>query len=69
MVRLGCGVGIVPRLVLERSPFREEVVVLDNAPRLEPYVVGLCSSRRNLQRPSVRAFWELAERPLGPGVR
>jgi LysR family positive regulator for ilvC len=61
MVRLGCGVGIVPELVLERSPFREEVSLLDKAPRLEPYVVGLCSSRRNLQRPSVRAFWGLAE--------
>jgi LysR family positive regulator for ilvC len=60
MVRLGCGVGIVPELVLDRSPFRDEVTVLSNAPRLEPYVVGLCSSKRNLQRPSVRAFWELA---------
>lgn len=61
MVRLGCGVGIVPQLVLERSPFRDEVVVIDKAPRLQPYVVGLCSSKRNLQRASVRAFWEMAE--------
>ena len=66
MVRLGCGVGIVPQLVLERSPFRDEVIVLDKAPRLLPYVVGLCSSKRNLQRPSVRAFWELSrERSAG----
>jgi LysR family transcriptional regulator, positive regulator for ilvC len=62
MVRLGCGVGIVPRLVLERSPFRDEVTIVENAPKLDPYVVGLCSSKRNLQRPSVRAFWEQAER-------
>ncbi|QWV98876.1 HTH-type transcriptional activator IlvY [Geomonas nitrogeniifigens] len=61
MVRLGCGVGIVPQLVLERSPFRDEVVVLDNAPVLKPYEVGLCTSKRNLQRPSVKAFWQLAE--------
>jgi LysR family transcriptional regulator, positive regulator for ilvC len=61
MVRLGCGVGIVPQLVLERSPFRDEVAVLESAPRLEPYVVGLCATRRSLQRPSVRAFWTLAE--------
>jgi len=67
MVRLGCGVGIVPELVLERSPFRDEVSVVSNAPRLEPYEVGLCSSRRNLQRPSVRAFWGLAqERTAAP---
>lgn len=61
MVRLGCGVGIVPQLVLERSPFRDEVQILENAPRLEPYVVGLCSTKRNLQRSSVQAFWRLAE--------
>ncbi len=61
MVRLGCGIGVVPRLVLERSPFREDVTVLENAPKLEPYVVGLCSTRRNLQRPGVKAFWQLAE--------
>ncbi|MFC1468164.1 HTH-type transcriptional activator IlvY, partial [Verrucomicrobiota bacterium] len=51
MARLGCGVGIVPELVLERSPFRKEVRIIKNAPELDPYVVGLCSSKRNLQRP------------------
>lgn len=61
MVRLGCGIGIVPQLVLERSPFRDEVQILENTPRLDPYVVGLCSTRRNLQRSSVQAFWQLAE--------
>jgi LysR family transcriptional regulator, positive regulator for ilvC len=66
MVRLGCGVGIVPQLVLERSPFRDEIGIVENAPKLEPYVVGLCSSKRNLQRPSVRTFWELAEKRSTP---
>lgn len=61
MVRLGCGVGIVPQLVLERSPFRDDVVVVENAPSLKPYEVGLCTSKRTLQRPSVAAFWKLAE--------
>lgn len=62
MVRLGCGVGVVPRLVLERSPFRNEVKELKNAPELEPYVVGLCATKRSLTRPAARAFWELAAR-------
>ncbi len=61
MVRLGCGVSIVPQLVLERSPFRDEVQILENAPQLDPYVVGLCSTKRNLQGRSVQAFWKLAE--------
>jgi LysR family positive regulator for ilvC len=64
MVHLGGGVGIVPQLVLERSPFREQVVVLERAPALEPYVVGLCSSQRNLQKSCVKAFWSLAEAEL-----
>jgi LysR family positive regulator for ilvC len=68
MVRLGVGVGIVPQLVLERSPFRDEVRVLDEGPQLEPYIVGLCSTRRNLQRPAVRAFWDLAEERSGAGA-
>ena len=61
MVHLGCGVGIVPQLVLERSPFRNDVVVLKRAPQLEPYIVGLCSTKRNLQKPAVHALWKLAE--------
>ena len=69
MVRLGCGIGIVPRLVLERSPFRDEVAILENAPCLEPYVVGLCTSKRGLQRPSVRAFWQLAEQGAAGAIR
>ena len=60
MMHLGCGVGIVPQLVLERSPFRDEVVILDQMPELEPYIVGLCSSKRNLQKAPVKAFWKLA---------
>jgi LysR family positive regulator for ilvC len=68
MVRLGCGIGIVPELVLARSPFRDEIRILDAAPQLAPYVVGLCSTRRNLQRPVVRAFWQLAEERSGVKV-
>lgn len=60
MVRLGAGVGVVPRLALDRSPFRNEVSVIKSAPELDPYVVGLCSSKRNLKRPTVKAMWELA---------
>lgn len=60
IVRLGLGLGIVPQLVLERSPFRDEVMVVEQAPQLGSYEVGLCSSKRNLQRPGVLAFWQLA---------
>jgi LysR family positive regulator for ilvC len=61
MVRLGAGVGVVPQLALERSPFRDAVEIVVEAPELDPYVVGLCCSKRNLKRPAVRAMWELAQ--------
>jgi len=61
MVRLGAGVGVVPQLALERSPFRDDVDIVVDAPELDPYVVGLCSSKRNLKRPAVKAMWELAQ--------
>lgn len=59
MVRLGCGVGIVPELVLEKSPFRDDIEVIEKAPKLAPYVVGLCSIKKSLARPAVAALWEL----------
>jgi LysR family positive regulator for ilvC len=62
MVRLGTGIGVVPKLALERSPFRDEVSIVRIAPKLEPYVVGLCSSKRNLKRPAVMAMWDLAKK-------
>jgi len=60
MVRLGCGIGIVPQLVLEKSPFCDDVRIVENAPVLDPYEVGLCATKRGLARPAVRAFWNLA---------
>ncbi|MCC7300822.1 MAG: HTH-type transcriptional activator IlvY [Verrucomicrobia bacterium] len=61
MVSLGCGIGIVPQLVLEKSPFCDDVQIVENAPLLDPYEVGLCATKRGLARPAVRAFWTLAE--------
>ena len=67
MVRLGCGVGIVPRLVLERFAQKNEVRELEVSPPLEPYIVGLCARRRRLDFPPVRAFWDIAEKtPAAP---
>lgn len=61
MVRLGCGIGIVPQLVLEKSPFCDDVQILKNATVLDPYEVGLCATKRGLTRPAVQAFWTLAQ--------
>ena len=61
LVSLGFGVGIVPSLVRELSPMKENLKVLDEDLGLEPYKVGLCVNRRNSQTPVVRAFTSLIE--------
>jgi LysR family positive regulator for ilvC len=58
LVSLGCGVGIVPRLVMDRSPLRAEVRVIEVSPALGEFRVGVCTPRRRLRSPLVRAFWD-----------
>jgi LysR family positive regulator for ilvC len=61
MVSLGCGVGVVPRLVLEKSPLKDQVRIMDVKPELSPFSVGVCTAKKNLLNPIVSAFWEIAE--------
>jgi LysR family positive regulator for ilvC len=57
LVKLGCGVGIVPELVLEKSPLRGELRVLDVRPKLPAFRVAVCIKRASLKTPLVAAFW------------
>jgi len=64
LVALGCGVGFVPRLVLENSPLAARVRILKNGPALADFHVGFCTRKRNLETsPLVRAFWETIQPP------
>ncbi|MEX2326987.1 MAG: HTH-type transcriptional activator IlvY [Pseudomonadales bacterium] len=59
LVALGCGVGFVPKLVLEESPLADKVQMLARGPTFSDFHVGFCTSRRNLEAsPLVRAFWD-----------
>ncbi len=60
MVALGLGVGVVPALVIENSPHRENVRVLGMEPALEDFAVGICARKSRLESPLVAAFWECA---------
>ncbi|MDU9048364.1 MAG: HTH-type transcriptional activator IlvY [Candidatus Electrothrix sp. Rat3] len=60
MVGLGCGVGVVPLLVLEKSPAREQVKHLEPAPRLAPFSIAMCTMKKKNRSPQVQAFWEIA---------
>jgi LysR family transcriptional regulator, positive regulator for ilvC len=59
LVSTGCGVGVVPKLVLDKSPLRTEVRVLPVEPPLGEFQVGLCTARRALGNPVVNAFWNV----------
>ena len=61
MVAMGCGIGVVPRLVLESSPLNNRVRVLDIRPVLEPFSVGICTTKTFKRNPVVQAFWQIAE--------
>jgi len=60
MVSLGCGIGLVPRMVLEKSPFVNQVKILEKTPELPPFVIGLCTRQKNLSNPRVEALWRIA---------
>jgi LysR family positive regulator for ilvC len=61
MVSLGCGVGVVPLLVLEKSPAREQVKSLEPSPRLAPFSIAVCAVRKKAHSPQVQAFWAIAQ--------
>ncbi|MDP5255148.1 MULTISPECIES: HTH-type transcriptional activator IlvY [unclassified Vibrio] len=60
MVALGCGIGIVPDVVINNSPVRDKVKKLDVKP-IRPFTLGLCCKRSQLDNPLVQALWQIAE--------
>lgn len=59
LVALGCGVGVVPRLVLEKSALRDRIVEIRVRPALRQFRIGLCVRERSLANPLVAAVWEV----------
>lgn len=62
MVSLGCGIGIVPELVIDKSHLKESIRIIDIQPELEPYLVGICFNKRKQNNPFVKAFSELVQK-------
>ncbi|MGW4911812.1 HTH-type transcriptional activator IlvY [Streptomyces sp. NPDC004270] len=59
LVALGCGTGVVPRLVLDHSAVRDRLAVVPAAPAPERFPIGLCVRRSDLRQPLVAALWSL----------
>ncbi|MBI5559526.1 MAG: HTH-type transcriptional activator IlvY [Deltaproteobacteria bacterium] len=60
MVSLGCGIGVVPRLVLDLSPMRNQVSTMAVSPELAPFRVGVGTFQKNMANSTVQAFWRIA---------
>ena len=52
----GCGIGVVPKLVFDKSPLKKNVRILDVEPEISLYAVGICIQKRKLKSRLVRAF-------------
>jgi LysR family transcriptional regulator, positive regulator for ilvC len=61
MVTLGSGVALVPSLVLDNSPLRDQVERIDGLELPAGYEVALCARPSTLSRRVVAAFWDLAK--------
>lgn len=61
MASLGCGIAVVPKIVLDNSPMRDRLQILPLMTELKPFVIGLCTIKRKLTNPLISAFWSVAE--------
>ena len=58
LVALGCGVGVVPKLVLENSALQDRLTEIPVRPALPKFRIGLCVRTRSLSNPLVAAVWQ-----------
>ncbi|XNM72079.1 HTH-type transcriptional activator IlvY [Escherichia coli] len=61
MVALGCGVALLPEVVLENSPepVRNRVMILDRSDEKTPFELGVCAQKKRLHEPLIEAFWRI----------
>lgn len=61
MVAMGCGVGIVPELVLQKSNLVSDVEILELSPHLTPFTVAACMLTKDQNNKVVKSFWSIVE--------
>ncbi|WP_446471471.1 HTH-type transcriptional activator IlvY [Xenorhabdus stockiae] len=61
MVALGCGIALIPAVVVENSPepVRSRISLLENISLVEPFELGVCALGKRLNEPLIKAFWRL----------
>jgi len=61
MVALGCGIALLPDVVLENSPepVRNRILELEDVEMVAPFELGVCVQKKRLTEPLIDAFWNL----------
>ncbi len=61
MVALGCGVALIPDVVLDNSPeaIRNRIIILNNIHVPSAFDLGVFVYKKRLDEPVINAFWQL----------
>lgn len=60
MVALGFGISVVPEIVIQHSTLRDKIRIIEDAPELQAFQIGLCVMKNRLGHSIVKAFWDAA---------
>lgn len=58
MVALGCGIAMVPQVVVENSPVKDRVQYLEDNSIIEPFELGVCCLNQTKEQPLIKAFFD-----------
>ena len=61
MVGLGFGLAMLPDVVIDNSPMNNQISRLNLDKPIEPFELVICTQKRNLEQPLIRAFWAMLE--------
>ncbi|WP_011199228.1 HTH-type transcriptional activator IlvY [[Mannheimia] succiniciproducens] len=58
MVALGCGLALLPDVVIKNSPMNSQVSSLTLDIPVYPFELGVCVQKKSLELPLIKAFWD-----------
>ncbi|PJG85512.1 HTH-type transcriptional activator IlvY [Conservatibacter flavescens] len=59
MVALGCGLALLPDVVIRHSPMNTQVSYLHLETPIAPIELGVCVQKKRLDQPLIQAFWQM----------
>lgn len=61
MVSLGMGIALIPEAVLENTPLRDSIQIIEKPIHLEPFNVNLCFNINRIKEETIKSFIDLLE--------